>query len=83
MQTLIKQGIKINIIGEFNKLSIEIRSTLKKTMFLTKKNKKILVNLAISGSHNGMLNAAKKTKKLNLKILKKTCIQKTFPIRIY
>ena len=68
IQTLIKQGIKINIIGEFNKLSLEIRSTLKKTMFLTKKNKKILVNLAINyGSHNEILNAAKKTKKFNLK----------------
>ena len=80
IQTLIKQGIKINIIGEFNKLSIEIRSTLKKTMFLTKKNKKILVNLAINyGSHNEILNAAKKTKKLNFKNFKKNLYTKNLP----
>ena len=80
IQTLIKQGIKINIIGEFNKLSIEIRSTLKKTMFLTKKNKKILVNLAINyGSHNEILNAAKKTKKINFKNFKKKLYTKNLP----
>ena len=80
IQTLIKQGIKINIIGEFNKLSLEIRSTLKKTMFLTKKNKKILVNLAINyGSHNEILNAAKKTKKFNLKNFEKKLFTKNLP----
>ena len=80
IQTLIKQGIKINIIGEFSKLPLEIRSTLKKTMFLTKKNKKILVNLAINyGSHNEILNAAKKTKKLNFKNFKKNLYTKNLP----
>jgi len=80
IQTLIQQGIKINIIGEFNKLSLEIRSTLKKTMLLTKKNKKILVNLAINyGSHNEILSAAKKTKKLNFKNFEKNLYSKNLP----
>ena len=80
IENLIQQGIKINIIGEFNKLSRDIKSTLKKTMFLTKKNKKILVNLAINyGSHNEIINAVKKTKKLNLKNFEKNLYTKSLP----
>ena len=41
IKNIIKQGIKINILGEINKLSPDIKTTLKKTIFLTKKNKKI------------------------------------------
>ena len=48
IESIITQGIKINILGEINKLSSDIRSTLKKTTHLTKKNKKIIVNLAIN-----------------------------------
>ena len=66
IKSLIEQGIKINILGEINRLSPDIKSTLKKTIFLTKKNKKILVNLAINyGSKNEILNALKKIKKKN------------------
>jgi len=80
IENLIQQGIKINIIGEFNKLSRDIKSTLKKTMFLTKKNKTILVNLAINyGSHNEIINAVKKTKKLNLKNFEKNLYTKSLP----
>ena len=80
IENLIQQGIKINIIGEFNKLSRDIKSTLKKTMFHTKKNKKILVNLAINyGSHNEIINAVKKTKKLNLKNFEKNLYTKSLP----
>ena len=69
IESIITQDIKINILGEINKLSSDIRSTLKKTTNLTKKNKKIIVNLAINyGSKNEILNAFKKTKgKLNVK----------------
>ena len=49
-------------------------------MFLTKKNKKILVNLAINyGSHNEILNAAKKTKKFNYKNFEKKLFTKNLP----
>ena len=44
MESLIKQDIKINILGEINKLPLDIKLILKKTLKLTKKNKKILVN---------------------------------------
>ena len=64
IDSIIKQGIKINILGEINKLSTDIRSTLRRTTTLTKKNKKIFVNLAINyGSKNEILNAIKKNKK--------------------
>ena len=56
-----KQGIKLNILGEKEKLSSEIRNVLKKSVSATKNNKKIIVNLAINyGSKNEILLALKK-----------------------
>ena len=67
-----KQGIKINIFGEINKLNPEVSGVLKKSMKLTEKNKTIIVNLAINyGSRNEILNAIKKMKKKNLKNFQK------------
>ena len=64
IRNIISQGIKVNIIGEAKSLSLNLRNLLKKTMLLTKNNKKIIVNLAINyGSKNEILNAIKKTKK--------------------
>ena len=72
IESIIKQGIKINILGEKKKLSTEIKSILSKTKILTKNNKKILVNLAINyGSKNEILYAFKKTKKITLKNFEK------------
>ena len=73
IKNIIKQGIKINIIGEINKLSTSIKPTLKNTIKLTKKNKKIVVNLAINyGSKNEIISAFKKNKnKITIKNLKK------------
>ena len=63
IEDIIKQGIKINILGEMSKLSRDIKLTLKKAINLTKKNKKITVNLAINyGSKKEIFNAFKKTK---------------------
>ena len=69
IENIIKQGIRINIFGDTHRLSTNIKSSFKDAMNLTRKNKKILVNLAINyGSKNEILNAAKKTK--NFKTLK-------------
>ena len=74
------QGIKINILGEFKKLPFSIKSILKKTIYKTKKNKKIIVNLAINyGSKNEILNALKKTKKLSIKNFEKNLYTKKMP----
>ena len=81
IKNISSQDIKINILGEINKLSSEIRSILKRTMNITKKNKAIIVNLAINyGSKNEILNAIKKTKKkLNIKNLEKNMYTKNQP----
>ena len=64
IQNVMSQGIKINIFGEINKLSLDLKNVLKKTIGLTKKNNKIIVNLAINyGSKREILNAIKNTKK--------------------
>ena len=78
---IIKQGVKINILGDLNKLSSNIRSILYKTIKLTKKNKKIIVNLAINyGSRNEILNAFKKNKKnLNIKNFEKNLYTYSMP----
>ena len=77
---IIKQGIRINIIGELNKLSPEIKSTLIKTINLTKYNKKVFVNLAIKKKKkNEILNSAKKTKIFNIKNFEKNLLTKNIP----
>ena len=81
IESIIKEDIKINIIGEISKLSNEIKAILKKTTNLTKRNKKIIVNLAINyGSKNEIIFASKKTKKkLNEKNLKLNLYTKNLP----
>jgi undecaprenyl diphosphate synthase len=72
LENILKQGIKINIIGNINKLPLDIKNSLKRTISLTKKNKLINVNLAINyGSKNEILDACKKTKKINIKNFEK------------
>jgi len=64
INNVIRQGIKLNILGELNKLPFNIKKTLKRSIKLTGKNKKIIVNLAINyGSKNEILQAFKKNKK--------------------
>ena len=81
IKNVIKQGIKINIIGNINNLPSDVKSTLNKTIKLTKKNNKILVNLAINyGSKNEIIIAAKKSKKkLSLKNIEKNLYTKNIP----
>ncbi len=75
---IIKQGIKINFLGELNKLAPDIKNTLRKSSNLTTNNKKILVNLAINyGSKNEIINALKKSKKkLTIKNVEKNLYTK-------
>ena len=74
------QGIRINILGEFRKLPFNIKSILRKTIQRTRKNKKIVVNLAINyGSKKEILNAIKKTKKVSVKNFEKNLYTKKMP----
>ena len=80
IKNIMDQGIRINILGDLNKLSFDIKKTLKKTIFLTKNNKNIIVNLAINyGAKNEILNAFKKTKKINMKNFEKNLYTKKMP----
>ncbi len=81
IEKVVSQGIKINIIGDVNKLSKDIKITLKKTIELTKNNKNILVNLAINyGSKNEIIETLKKTKiKLTLRNFEKNLYTKNLP----
>ena len=63
LKNVVSNGIKINIIGQINNLPLKIKSKLKEVIKLTKKNKKIIVNLAINyGSKIEIINAFKRLK---------------------
>ena len=69
IHNILEQGIKINILGRINSLPINIKKILKKSIFLTKHNKKIIVNLAINyGSKNEIIDAIKKIKNQSMKL---------------
>ena len=81
IKRIINQGIKINILGNTKKFSFGLKQTLKKSSRLTKKNKKIIVNLAINyGSKTEIIEAIKKIKnKINIKNFEKNLYTKNLP----
>ena len=81
IKNVIEQGIKLNIIGELKKLPKNLRLTLKKSILLTSKNKKIIINLAINyGSKNEIINTARKIKnKISLSNFEKNLYSKKIP----
>ena len=81
IQILKDQGIRINILGEINRLPRDIILVLKETIKLTKKNDKILVNLAINyGSQYEILNSLKKMgNKINIYNLERNLYTKNLP----
>ena len=82
IKNIVNQGIKINVIGEINELSTDIKHNLKKTIKLTENNGRILVNLAINyGSKNEILQALKKIKKqkISIKNIEKNLYTKNIP----
>jgi len=81
LDNVLSNNIKINIIGRMSKLPLKIRSSLRQVVKLTKKNKKIIVNLAINyGSRDEIVNAANKIKKnISLKLLEKNIYTKNLP----
>ena len=72
---VVKNGIKINIMGRINNLPTKIKSTLNNAVKLTAKNKNITVNLAINyGSKDEIINAINKLK--NKSSVKKSELEK-------
>ena len=61
LKTLIKQGIKVNIIGQTKRLPKDIIKIIKQIKKKTLKNKQITLNLALNyGSKEEMINAFKR-----------------------
>ena len=82
LKNVIKNEIKINIIGELNKLPNNLKLVLKETVKKTKKNKKILVNLALNyGSKKELINTFKKikVKKITENYVKNNLYTKNIP----
>ncbi len=82
LQNVIKNGIRINIIGELSKLPNKLKKVLKETVKKTKKNKKIFVNLALNyGSKQELINTIKKIKyrKITENSVKNNLYTKNFP----
>ena len=70
LNNVIENGIRIKIIGKTKTLPKKIKLALNKVENLTKKNKKIKVNLAINyGSKDEIANAAKDSKKIKTSVL--------------
>ena len=68
INNLVKNGVKINILGNLNPLPKKIKKCLIKSMSITKNCKKIIVNLAINyGSKYEILNAHKRLKRKRTK----------------
>ncbi len=83
LNNVVSNGIKINIIGQINKLPSKLRYKLKDVVKLTKKNKKIIVNLAINyGSKIEIVNTLKKLrnkKKITVNSLNKNLYTNNLP----
>ena len=81
LDTVISNGIKINIIGKINRLPSKIKISLKDVVKKTKKNKKIIVNLAINyGSRDEIVYACKKAKgRINVRSLSKNLYTQRLP----
>ena len=82
LQNVIKNDIKINIIGELNKLPNKLKLILKQTVKKTRNNKKILVNLALNyGSKKEIINTLKKIrlKKITENNVKNNLYTKNIP----
>jgi len=81
IKNVVSNGIKINLIGNIKPLPKKIKFSLKKTTQLTKKNSKIIVNLAINyGSKDEIVNALRNLKtKITIKKLEKKLYTKNLP----
>ena len=85
LKTLIKQGIKVNIIGQTKRLPKDIVKIIKQIEKKTLKNKKITLNLALNyGSKEEIINACKKlmlkkNKKININSLEKELYTRNLP----
>ena len=82
--TVIKNGIKVKLIGNKSKLSSNLRKIIKLAENKTRKNKKISVQLALNyGSKQEIINSMKivnkKNQKITIKNFEKNLYTSSFP----
>ena len=71
IEKLVKNGVKLKIIGDLKKFPKKIQSSLKSAQTKTDKNKKLILILALNyGSKNELVNAIRKIKEKKMKINK-------------
>ena len=71
IEKLVKNGVKLKIIGDLKKFPKKIQSSLKSAQKKSDKNKKLLLILALNyGSKNELVNAIRKIKEKKMKINK-------------
>ena len=69
VKNLIKNNIKIKVIGNTNPFPRKLKQKINKVQQLTKSNTKIQINMALNyGSRQELINTIKKLKKKNIKI---------------
>ena len=79
LKNLIKQNIKIKIIGNLNKVPSNLKKKLKKVEILTKKNFKLQINVALNyGSRQEIVSTLKKLNKKKTLINDKTISQNLY-----
>ena len=84
LEKLIKQSIKIKIIGNLNKIPSNLKRKLKKVEILTKKNFKLQINVALNyGSRQEIVFTLKKLNKkkslINEKLISQNLYTKNIP----
>tara|TARA_B100000700_G_scaffold325280_1_gene433636 strand:+ start:2161 stop:2835 length:675 start_codon:yes stop_codon:yes gene_type:complete len=83
IKNVVNNGIKINIVGNIKKLPNNLREILNETIKKTKRNKKIIVNLAVNyGSRDEIVktfNRLKKMRKISEKSISKNLYTKQIP----
>ena len=71
IEKLVKNGVKLKIIGDLKKFPKKIQSSLKSAQKKSDKNKKLLLILALNyGSKNELVNAIRKIQEKKMKINK-------------
>tara|TARA_B100000953_G_scaffold126302_1_gene104120 strand:- start:366 stop:1043 length:678 start_codon:yes stop_codon:yes gene_type:complete len=71
IEKLVKNGVKLKIIGDLKKFPKKIQSSLKSAQIKADKNKKLILILALNyGSKNELVNAIRKIKEKKMKINK-------------
>ena len=72
IDNLLKKNIKLNFIGEINKLPIRLRKIIKNSELKTSKNSSLQVNVALNyGSKSELINSIKNIRKKKIKVNEK------------